>query len=64
MVYEPSVFEPLKFYYIYKSLKKTTLVWFPANPFTIGLGFLCLHRRPMIDSIFSDSPVLKVVSDC
>ena len=21
-------------------------------PFTLGLGFLCLHQRPMIDSIF------------
>ena len=25
---------------------------FRHYPFTLGLGFLCLHRRPMIDSIF------------
>ena len=22
-----------------------------VKPFTFGLGFLCLHRRPMIDSV-------------
>ena len=25
---------------------------FRQYPFTLGLGFLCLHRRPMIDSIY------------